>query len=303
MRKLVSRSIAIRVAVYGSVALGLSCGPSHPRGSEVFEDAQDYGTNKEPPKPFLSCSVVSAEGGAHVVCPDGSNQFILNGKDGAAGTPGEAGSKGDSGKDGAQGANGSDGLNGEKGEQGVQGNAGTDGKDGKDGAAGADGYSLVFLSTSAPLTSCSAGGTILLIGKDLNRNGVLDLNPMEPNSDGPSESLIICNGLAGADGKDGQDGATGATGATGAQGPQGPAGVSTNIGFIDPCGDKAGVVDEVLLKIPDGVGGWLLLASVSDDTNGKNTRLSILPNGNYMTTDNSSCFFKVVNGNVTDAHY
>lgn len=292
MRKFLNNIISVRVAGYGSLVLGLSCGPSHPSGEEAFEDGQNY-----KPKPHLSCTVKSEDDGVRVSCPDGTSQLVPNGKNGAAGSDGLAGAVGTPGAPGVPGSAGRDGVDGSKGEQGVQGTAGTNGSDGKDGV---DGISLVFASGPAPIHSCLNGGTTLLIGKDLNRNGVLDLNPMEPNSDGPFESIILCNGLAGADGA---PGAVGPSGAPGPQGPQGLPGVSTNVGFIDPCGDKPGIIDEVILKISDGNGGWVLLASMSDNVNGQNTRLSILTSGNYMTSDGSRCFFTVQSGVITSASY
>ena len=59
--------------------------------------------------------------------------------------------------------------------------------------------------------------------------------------------------------------------------------------IIDPCGNAPAVVDEVLLKLTDGS----LLASFSDNSSGKNTRFAVVPAGNYVTTDGSSCMFHV----------
>lgn len=64
--------------------------------------------------------------------------------------------------------------------------------------------------------------------------------------------------------------------------------------IIDPCGDAAGKVDEIILQLSNGQ----LLASFSDNSNGKNTRFSLLGDGSYATTDGSSCNFTVVNGVV-----
>lgn len=66
--------------------------------------------------------------------------------------------------------------------------------------------------------------------------------------------------------------------------------------ILDPCGNAAGIYDEVLLKLSDGK----ILASFSDNSSGKNTRFSIIPAGSYVTTDGSSCRFEVnASGNVS----
>jgi hypothetical protein len=99
--------------------------------------------------------------------------------------------------------------------------------------------------------------------------------------------------------------------ACGKQGPAGPAGERGEQGIpglnavvsaysidsvIDPCGDAAGIVDEVLLKLHNGQ----LLVSFSDNTAGDNTRFAILNAGSYRTTDGSNCNFTVdALGNVT----
>jgi hypothetical protein len=75
-------------------------------------------------------------------------------------------------------------------------------------------------------------------------------------------------------------------GANGQNAPEAPYNLT---GVIDPCGDAPGISDEVLLKTADGH----ILASFSDNANGKNTRLSILTPGTYVTTDGSSCVFVV----------
>ena len=96
-------------------------------------------------------------------------------------------------------------------------------------------------------------------------------------------------------------GATGATGATGPQGPQGlqgPAGVPSAfdiVALIYPCGNNVSY-KEVLLRLQNGT----ILASFSDNENGKDTRLAVLSAGDYVDTDDSNCHFHVDgNGNVT----
>lgn len=66
--------------------------------------------------------------------------------------------------------------------------------------------------------------------------------------------------------------------------------------IIDPCGDSPGIYDEVLLKLYNGQ----ILALFVDNVNGLNARLSLIPAGNFVTTDGSNCHFSVDGvGNVT----
>lgn len=91
----------------------------------------------------------------------------------------------------------------------------------------------------------------------------------------------------------GADGAAGQQGPAGPQGPTGPQGEDAELppyavtSIVDPCGDAPGVIDEVLLKLANGQ----VLVSFSANANGNNTRLAILPPGNYVTTDGSNCAF------------
>jgi len=65
----------------------------------------------------------------------------------------------------------------------------------------------------------------------------------------------------------------------------------TNIVAIkDPCG-RDGNFDEVLLKLSSGQ----YLVSFSDNSSGKNTRFTLLRDGNFQTTDGSYCSFSVRN--------
>lgn len=66
------------------------------------------------------------------------------------------------------------------------------------------------------------------------------------------------------------------------------------VSLVDPCGDAAGKVDEVLLRLSDGS----LLASFSDSAAGLNTRFAVIGNGSYSTTDGTGCSFTVNNGVV-----
>ena len=73
------------------------------------------------------------------------------------------------------------------------------------------------------------------------------------------------------------------------------------VAIKDPCGDKAGVFDEVFLKLSTGH----YLASFSDSSSGKNTRFSVLVDGQYETTDGSNCEFTVSGSGtvISNEHY
>lgn len=145
------------------------------------------------------------------------------------------------------------------------------GESGATGLIGQHGYSTLVELVSNPV-ACANGGVSILTGLDLDRDGKLTSSEIE-------YSQNVCNGNAGARGERGNDGA---------QGPQGQQAV---LEIIDPCGDAANIYDEVLLRLGDGT----LLASFSDNSNGKNTRFSVLPPGSYVTTDGSNCMFSVDN--------
>jgi hypothetical protein len=120
--------------------------------------------------------------------------------------------------------------------------------------------SVVFDMIPSEVSNCSNGGATYLIGYDSNSNNVLD------TGDTNITSSTICNGTNGQDV---------------APSPFSPTSV------LDPCGDAPGKLDEVLLKLHNG----MVLASVSDNTNGKNTRFSIISAGTYKTTDGDNCTF------------
>jgi septation ring formation regulator EzrA len=65
---------------------------------------------------------------------------------------------------------------------------------------------------------------------------------------------------------------------------------------VDPCGDTPNKYDEVIFKMSNGT----YVASFSDNVSGLNTRFSVLPVGNYQTTDGTNCRFSVnANGTLT----
>lgn len=152
---------------------------------------------------------------------------------------------------------------------GEDGKSGSNGTDGKDGSNGQDGFSIVTLL--GPSNSCSNGGVTLIIGKDVNRSGVLELA-----EDSNIQSVDICNG---------QDGTSA------------PVSQLTPVGIINPCGDAPNLQDEVFLKLQNGT----ILTSISENANGKNTRLSFLTQGTYITTDGDNCRFTIDSvGNISN---
>ncbi len=140
-------------------------------------------------------------------------------------------------------------------------------KDGVNGTNGSNGHSAAF-SSAVPLVGvCSNGGSILNAGVDLNDDTILDLNEI-------TVSVVTCNGVDGVS-------------------PALPA--LMPVAILDPCGDAAGIYDEVFLKLANGT----VLASFSDNANGLNTRFSKLIAGTYNTTDGSNCTFSIdANGNL-----
>jgi prefoldin subunit 5 len=59
--------------------------------------------------------------------------------------------------------------------------------------------------------------------------------------------------------------------------------------FIDPCGDNPNQFDEVLMVTSGG-------NYIAYFQQGNRRFLTVLPNGNYMTTDRQECRFSIVNG-------
>ena len=97
-----------------------------------------------------------------------------------------------------------------------------------------------------------------MMATDINNTGVY--NSQFPNQ----QSMTICNG---------QNGVTPAF---------------TTVETITACGNNV-AYKEVLLRLQNGQ----VLASFSNDTGGTMTRLSFLPDGTFMNTDNSGCVFSL----------
>ena len=135
---------------------------------------------------------------------------------------------------------------------------------------GVDGAGLAFSIVPAAL-DCSGAGSIIVISRDLNNNGVLDTTELPD-----AQSTTVCNGESSATTD------------------------YTPVDILDPCGDAPGIYDEVFLRLSNG----MLLWSLSDHMNGTNTRLSLSVPGSWETTDGSHCHFSVDSDyNLFNEHY
>lgn len=61
------------------------------------------------------------------------------------------------------------------------------------------------------------------------------------------------------------------------------------VAIKDPCGKQGNNYNEVFLKLSDGS----YIASFSDNSSGKNTRFVVLEDGQFVTSDGTSCQFTV----------
>jgi hypothetical protein len=255
-----------------------------------------------------SCSVSETDSFIKVSCTDGTESIINKPKNGQSGSDGK------------------------------------DGADGVDGSNGSDGYSIVFLITDSQTCATGGkmillaqdtnrNGVLDLSGDsglqsaDACNGATGETGQKGDKGDTGEKGEVGETGQTGSQGDKGDTGETGSQGETGSKGDKGdtgekgdkgdtgaagqdgadgangqdaPVSLFSTVTVIDPCGDKSGVYDEVLLKLADGS----ILASFSDDANGKNTRFSLLVPGSYMTTDGSKCYF-TVNSNmaVVNQHY
>ncbi len=138
---------------------------------------------------------------------------------------------------------------------------GADGALGQAGPAGADGHGIVFQVAPASESACAAGGSIILMATDISNRG--SYSSVDPNQ----QSVTLCNGIAGA---------------------AAPPSAYTPVDAIRPCGNTVSY-KEILLRLSNGE----VLAAVSDNANGLNTRLSFIPDGTYINTDGSNCVFSL----------
>lgn len=165
---------------------------------------------------------------------------------------------------------------------------GVQGERGEIGQQGSAGHSVVTATVSS--LTCQNGGVTIFLATDLNDDGLINFN----HDDGDLKSVDLCNGSDGARGAQGESGRDGKDGVSPSPVPV----VSTPftpVGVYDPCGNTPNKYNEVFLKLANGQ----YMASFSDDANGKNTRLSLLKDGSYVTTDGTNCYFSVKDNGTT----
>jgi hypothetical protein len=154
-------------------------------------------------------------------------------------------------------------CDGATGATGATGDAGAQGPQGVPGADGQPGVSCTVESVAAdPSGPAPNGGALITCG---------------------STSTLVLNGAPGEPGPQGEPGT-----------PAPPTAYSV-VALIDPCGDADGYYDEVFLRLANGV----VLASFSDNASGDNTRLSVLIDGSFVTSDGTSCNFTMSTDNST----
>lgn len=161
------------------------------------------------------------------------------------------------------------------------------GAPGLDGKNGEDGYSLVVDVVTQTVGEVTCKRTDIF--RDLDRNNYYS------SGDTYQNGFLVCDGAVGIKGDRGDDGEDGIDGTDGTNGLDGEDGLDAEttyqvVEIIDPCGpEHPSGFDEVILKLGNGQ----YLASFSDNANGKNTRLGLLPSGNYQTTDGTGCNFTI----------
>lgn len=153
------------------------------------------------------------------------------------------------------------------------------------------GLPMIAVGPASP-TECTAGGYVYQVYRDSNGNGLFD----------DSETLMsrqtLChgtngvdgingqNGIDGQNGVDGQDGADGQNGADGRDGTDATVSLFTPIEILTPCGNTV-PYKEILLRLKNGQ----VMAVVSNNTQGDMTRLALVTDGTFMSTDGSNCIF------------
>lgn len=172
---------------------------------------------------------------------------------------------------------------------GFEGDRGLTGPQGASGTPGQSAQTPIFkfIRFSSDTAVCPSGSGVII--QVLRPPTLFGGTTVEAQS-------VICDGLNGVDGPIGPEGPQGDPGADGEDGATPAASPYEVTQVIDPCGDASGIYDEVILKMANGT----LIGSFSDNSEGRNTRLSLLTPGSYVTTDGSNCHFSVsVNGSIT----
>lgn len=176
------------------------------------------------------------------------------GPSGPGGRTGDTGGVGPAGRDGTDGTTGPAGADGLPGANGDQGETGAVGPIGPAGANGENG------------SSCSATQAI---------GGVLI-----SCTDGTS--AVLLDGPTGPRGDTGEKGDSGSNGVDGLNAPPTPYTVTE---MIDPCGDQT-AYDEILMRLAND-------QLVAHFSSGSLEFLTVIPPGNYVTTDGTHCHFTV----------
>jgi len=151
---------------------------------------------------------------------------------------------------------------------------GSSGVTGAIGATGINGTSSSLSLVAASADQCADGGWEITA----TNGGVT------------SQGYALCNGVTGATGATGATGSTGAIGATGAAAPTSPLSL---VQLIAPCGLASSAYKEEFMLFSDGS----LLADFSASSDATTVRLSLIPDGSYIDTDNSGCNFQVSTSN------
>lgn len=138
---------------------------------------------------------------------------------------------------------------------------GLNGSAGAAGPAGSNGHSVAFQISAASAEVCPAGGSIIAMALDITDRGSYS------SADPHQQAMILCNGVNGQNAQ---------------------ASAYAPMDLIMPCGNTASL-REVLLRLSNG----LVLGAYSENANGQNTRLALLTDGNYKTTDGSKCSFSL----------
>lgn len=212
----------------------------------------------------FQCSVVEQSNVATISCPDGSRAMVTgatgaNGLGGSTGITGQFGANGAIGATGLQGITGITGTIGMPGISGVTGQVGASGQNGVTGSTGQNGYNAAFSETSADHTACPSGGTIINMGIDINRDGILQSNEI-------LQVTIVCNGQ------------------------NAPPTQLTPVASIMPCGPNSSSYKEVLLGLEDGT---ILSEFTGNASNAATVRNTLVPDGSYYDTDDSECYFTI----------
>lgn len=158
------------------------------------------------------------------------------------------------------------------------------------------------------ISLCASGAGVLLnSGLDNNRDDILQSFEV-------TSTTVVCDGSTGAQGSAGISGSNGVSCTVqpiivSASAPTGGAllqcGLTQVVVYngsanaaaamlqvvqqITPCGPNSSPWKEVLLQLAGGS----LIGTFSDNASGLNTRLSDIPDGSYIDTDNSGCNFSV----------